>query len=834
MAVCGRIKGAFGLFFIFQTLIFLGCGSDSVGNLWSNTSDGERVTPYQAESPDKKEWTVMVYMDGDNDLEPFAIDAFNLMERVGSDSNINIIVLFDRIDDYDASNGDWAGTRLYYVEPDGFPDTINSTLLREAGELNMAEAQTLEDFIARSVISYPANRYLLVIWDHGFGWGGTSQDETSDYDILNFQETEAAINGALTRTGLDSLDLVAFSACAQQQAANVYFMKDYTEYMVAKQAKGYISLPKVPGLAYENWLRPLALDPLMSTAELGRIISDTYVEYHKSPDILTISTLDMAAVDRVAEGADSMAGQLSLAKTDYPGEICNAWRSVQRFGSVAVMDLYHFASLLLSSDIPPQMLTGAESTMRAIDEAVLYNRSFIPDANGLSIYFPPADFYMEDYNRHRFAEDTRWDEFVSSTDCSKVWYVDDDAAGDGSGESWNNAFTRIQLATDAAITGDEIWVAEGVYTPVKNKPVVSMNKGVYVYGGFEGNETKLSERGNPFEYPSVLDGEGRSFHVVDGASNARLDGFIVKNGDARISYSYANKGAGLLNVRGRRLEVANCAFFNNRASAQSWTSLGGAVYNEKGIMKISNCYFLGNSAYQSGSAIYGYRSGTIIENSVFAGNGVSREGAALADIKGEVEVTNCTFNGNLAENRGNAVYAENSEVSVRNSILWEGCSSAAAEIEGTGDIKVAYSDITGGYGGSGNIDAPPLFVNAPIFWDRTVADGADNTIKVNDASLYKVGDVIELEGDGTARTVTAITGGDTVEFSPALPAATTSRMTVENWGAGAVDLTEDYRLAPDSPCINAGDPAAEYDDPDGSRNDMGAYGGPEAPPYSLR
>ncbi len=39
----------------------------------------------------------------------------------------------------------------------------------------------------------------------------------------------------------------------------------------------------------------------------------------------------------------------------------------------------------------------------------------------------------------------------------------------------------------------------------------------------------------------------------------------------------------------------------------------------------------------------------------------------------------------------------------------------------------------------------------------------------------------------------------------------------------------DYHLQPGSPCIDSGNPLPQYDDPDGTRNDMGAYGGPEAP-----
>ena len=36
----------------------------------------------------------------------------------------------------------------------------------------------------------------------------------------------------------------------------------------------------------------------------------------------------------------------------------------------------------------------------------------------------------------------------------------------------------------------------------------------------------------------------------------------------------------------------------------------------------------------------------------------------------------------------------------------------------------------------------------------------------------------------------------------------------------------DFRLRPESPCIDSGHPSSEYNDPDGTRNDMGIYGGP--------
>ncbi|UCD83914.1 MAG: hypothetical protein JSU92_11595, partial [Deltaproteobacteria bacterium] len=123
----------------------------------------------------------------------------------------------------------------------------------------------------------------------------------------------------------------------------------------------------------------------------------------------------------------------------------------------------------------------------------------------------------------------------------QVWYVDDDATtGLGTGKSWVDAFTTIQEAVANALSGDMIWVAKGTYTSDSTYPVLTMKDDVKVYGGFMGGEIGLSERVNPTDYPTILNGENMIDHVVRGASNARLDGFVVTGG---IGY----KGGGMYN-----------------------------------------------------------------------------------------------------------------------------------------------------------------------------------------------------------------------------------------------------------------------------------------------
>src|SRR6056297_932537 len=130
------------------------------------------VSHPQTDFKNSKEWTVMVYLDADNNLESAGIDDINEMEAIGSDENVNIVVQMDRIDGYDSSNGDWTSTRRYYIEKDsnGYDSNIISTMEEDLGEVNMGKEETVKNFIDWSVQNYPADRYFIIFWNHGGGW----------------------------------------------------------------------------------------------------------------------------------------------------------------------------------------------------------------------------------------------------------------------------------------------------------------------------------------------------------------------------------------------------------------------------------------------------------------------------------------------------------------------------------------------------------------------------------------------------------------------------------------------------------------------------------------
>lgn len=282
-------------------------------------------------------------------------------------------------------------------------------------------------------------------------------------------------------------------------------------------------------------------------------------------------------------------------------------------------------------------------------------------------------------------------------------------SGSGNGSSWLNASGDIAAMISASTTGDEVWIKKGTYTPAVT---LSMKNGVAIYGGFAGTETLLSER-NFATNPTIISGQGNKLVF----SNSGLDATAVLDG-CTISNGYggsATEGGGMYNSTSQ-VTIRNCVFANNKAS------YGGGMMNSNSNPTISNCVFAGNqSLTNSGGAMYNYNSSPNISNSVFTGNSSGAHGGAMMNTSSysprpaSPTITNCVFTGNTAADNGGAMYNYSySYPTITNSIIYSNTARLTANIFNYGGATpiITYSDIQGGYAGTGNLDTDPLFVNA--------------------------------------------------------------------------------------------------------------------------
>ncbi|MBI4801664.1 MAG: hypothetical protein HY796_03975, partial [Elusimicrobia bacterium] len=126
----------------------------------------------------EKKWTVMVFINGKNDLEIAGLYNVNQMERVGSTKNMNIVVEIGRMKgqalDTDL-DGDWTGAKRLLIKKDSDAEKITSPVVMTTDKVHMGDYKRAVDFVAWAKKAYPAKRYMLVLWDHGTGWRDPQQ-----------------------------------------------------------------------------------------------------------------------------------------------------------------------------------------------------------------------------------------------------------------------------------------------------------------------------------------------------------------------------------------------------------------------------------------------------------------------------------------------------------------------------------------------------------------------------------------------------------------------------------------------------------------------------------
>ncbi|MBU6996839.1 MAG: hypothetical protein HXS41_11320 [Theionarchaea archaeon] len=415
-------------------------------------------------------WTVMIYMDGDNNLESAAIDDVNELEATGSSSEVNIVVQLDRIIDWDSSNGDWTTTRRYYIthDPNGYDGIITSTLLADLGELNMGNPTTLANFVTWARTNYPADNYLLVLWDHGDGWKtrltqitskgritsvqkreplkGVCHDDT-DGDYLTMPDLRTALD-ACTGGGANPLDVIGFDACLMAMLEVNYEAMPYCSYMVGSEES--VPFDGWDYLTTSNWL--VANFNCTPDQLASRIVTD-YMNSYGVLGFETHSAVDLSLTSALASAVSTLAIDLTNGLPGYFSEIQAARDQVEVYMDYDFIDLYHFAQVLQNEIADSHIQNDTQNVMNAVTAAVIQegHGASNPNSHGISIYFPYGFCsYLSSYSAMTsLAAQTAWDEFLTAyyttvpPPIHSVAVIDDDNGGCGNLTNVESYYTDI-------------------------------------------------------------------------------------------------------------------------------------------------------------------------------------------------------------------------------------------------------------------------------------------------------------------------------------------------------------------------------------------------------
>jgi hypothetical protein len=393
----------------------------------------------------KKPWTVMVYMAGDNSLDPEGIQDLKEMKKVGSTDKLNIVIQFDRAAGHVA--------RRYYLRKGGI---VTGDAVASLGAVNTGDPKCLSDFIQWGVKNYPADHYLLVLWNHGQGWDDTDiyaderhrnlrrlatgpirhalfhspvrrtlekagsdhtaraillDDNAKDFlDNLEMKKVMAGTAKLLKR----KLDILGMDACLMSMAEVGYQICDSADYTVGSE-----QTEPGEGWPYHTILGALAKNPAMTPRNLSALIVDKYLASYGNADGVTQSACDLSKAGALATAVAGLVAALnaSLSESASRQRILAVRNQVQSYEVPDNIDLVDFCSLLAKASADSATTTACQNVVKAVKSAYVmaqgYKGGDMKNSNGVAIYFP-LQSVSPLYAGLDFSKKTGWDAFLKT------------------------------------------------------------------------------------------------------------------------------------------------------------------------------------------------------------------------------------------------------------------------------------------------------------------------------------------------------------------------------------------------------------------------------------
>ncbi len=349
-------------------------------------------------------WVLMYYISGDlNDPVGASYNGImNQLEKGAVNLDVKIIVAWDQYG--------YGNSTYYEIQSDEdlahFADYEEGINIWDMGELNMGSSSTLSDFLEWGMENYPAEHYVLIMDDHGTGLGGSMIDETSADDRLTLTETKTALATAVS--SYQKLDILVMNACLMGMIEDGYQFKDMADYYVASE-----NLQWVYSEGYTETLEQFT--SASSALEVAKAYMDGYAdEMAEDGSSYTMSVADLSQAVALKAAIENLAGELDF---NIPEHAYTLWdirqNQVQVFPSRGThteyyIDLYHFAQLVNVNFTDQAIKDAAQNLLAAIDDYLVYNRSSLANAHGVSIFFPDIkSSYYTGYNND-FADGTDW------------------------------------------------------------------------------------------------------------------------------------------------------------------------------------------------------------------------------------------------------------------------------------------------------------------------------------------------------------------------------------------------------------------------------------------
>jgi len=378
----------------------------------------------EKDTREKKKWTVLIFLNADNNLERFGYGDIRELEKVGSTSDVDVVVQFDWL----ATKG----TKRLHIEKTDLEykstTEIHSTVIEEMPEQDMGATKTFIDFVVWGMKNYPAENYNIIVWNHGSGWDkeeillatrGISYDDTSG-NHMRTTEFADAVDQIIATTG-NRIAILAFDACLMAMAEIADSLSGMVDFLVASEE----TIPG-DGFAYDDLLQAFERRGSNDRSarsflkDMIKTYGDSYTTGSQGTNSVTLSALDLSKLEllkkRLNAWVDLVPAKAELTKKDF----LEAARQSQYYAEDEYRDLAHYIKNVLKKitadesghessgefSIQPrsEALDGvvgvSMGVLRALEEVVVENfaSSRYSDSKGVSIFIPVSSGNYSSWN----------------------------------------------------------------------------------------------------------------------------------------------------------------------------------------------------------------------------------------------------------------------------------------------------------------------------------------------------------------------------------------------------------------------------------------------------
>ena len=394
-----------------------------------------------------RSWTHLVYMHADNDLERYGLDDLAEMATLTTstsseaDVHVNMIVLVDRAWLYQTGASGLTSDSIGNIvdcNGDPYPGTPEGSmllqlieggkflLLERYDELNIDSYDVLREFVRKGLSNFPAERYMVSLWDHGGAWnsfGGDYSEEvatsntggTASSSSMSISGIPSAIKGGMVDAGFGDtlLDIIGFDACLMANLAVYSMFKTVAHNFIASEEN-----EPAHGWDYRG-VTPRTDGVTSSAAQYGGAMITQYMSTG-SPGTsapLTLSLVDMAAYAtfeaKFRELAYALKHAAQLPNQDLINDWSNAradtpnWQGVWTNSALSTDDgalcslrdfLSNFRTRLtaglIGCALRTLIVTLVSECLSLFDAMVVQYGSEFSYFRGVSLYFPTLLDYM--------------------------------------------------------------------------------------------------------------------------------------------------------------------------------------------------------------------------------------------------------------------------------------------------------------------------------------------------------------------------------------------------------------------------------------------------------